>query len=274
MSDPTSGKMMNAQSWPRAFGSVSAKSAVARLRAGLTLVLSTGIVTRWMAANVMPATTPPNPGANLRLVVDSTTITNSAVKTISTMIAAPSPLKPSRSHPLEANPPRSQPSRPLAIPKMTAAPKIPPAICADPRPERMAQRDLVRQQQPERDRRVDVASADRADHVRHEQQGEAERRRDAERADRLAGEDRAPRSEHDQHGGAHELGGDDRLVGRDHAPGVGDRLTRRHGRRVLRRRRHGDRGIRRRRERNARLHEGGPYPTASVRLWLVSAPSA
>ena len=46
------------------------------------------------------------------------------------MIAAPSPLKPSRSHPLEANPPRSQPSRPLAIPKMTAAPKIPPAICA------------------------------------------------------------------------------------------------------------------------------------------------
>ena len=35
---------MNAHSWPSALGSVSAKIAVAMLRAGLTLVLSTGIV--------------------------------------------------------------------------------------------------------------------------------------------------------------------------------------------------------------------------------------
>ena len=86
------------------------------LRAGLTLVLSTGIVARWITASVMPATSPPKPGAKRRPVVARTTNTNSAVNTISTMIAAPRPLNPSRSQPLEANGPGSQPSRPLAIP--------------------------------------------------------------------------------------------------------------------------------------------------------------
>ena len=95
---------------------MSAKIAVAMLRAGLTLVLSTGIVTRWITASVIPATRPPKPGAKRRPVVVSTTNTSSAVNTISTTIAAPRPLKPSRSQPLEAKVPRSQPSRPLAMP--------------------------------------------------------------------------------------------------------------------------------------------------------------
>ena len=69
---PTIGKMMNTQSCPSAFGEVSAKIAVAMLRAGLTLVLSTGIVTKWIKARVIPATRPPNPGANCRVVVAST----------------------------------------------------------------------------------------------------------------------------------------------------------------------------------------------------------
>ena len=132
-----------------------------------------------------------------------------------------------------------------------------------PRPHGMAYRDLVRQQEPERDRRVDVAAADRSDHVGHQQQGEAEGQGDAERVDRVAGEDGAARTDQDEHRRADELGGDDRLVGRDHAPGVGDRLARRHRRRVFRRR-HRRRACRRGRWRHSRLHEGGPYPTASV----------
>ena len=130
MTDPINGNTMNAHSWPRALGSVSAKMAVAMLRAGLTLVLSTGIVTRWIKASVIPATSPPKPGAKRRPVVVSTTNTRSAVKTISTTIIAPMPLNPSRSQPFDAKVPRSQPSRPEAMPKMTIAPKIPPSTWA------------------------------------------------------------------------------------------------------------------------------------------------
>ena len=50
-----------------------AKIAVATLRAGLTPVLSTGIVTRWMRARVSPATSPPKPAGTRRVVVARTT---------------------------------------------------------------------------------------------------------------------------------------------------------------------------------------------------------
>ena len=70
---------------------VPAKIAEPKLRAGFTDVLSTGIVTRWMSANVSPAAIPPNPTGNRALVVDSTTYTRSAVNTTSTNIAATIP---------------------------------------------------------------------------------------------------------------------------------------------------------------------------------------
>jgi hypothetical protein len=59
---PTSGNTMNAHSCSSAPVEVSANSAVARLRAGLTEVLSMGIEIRWMSVSVSPATRPPKPG--------------------------------------------------------------------------------------------------------------------------------------------------------------------------------------------------------------------
>ena len=79
---------------------------------------------------------------------------------------------------------------------MTAAPKIAAEHLGDPGVDGVARRDLLGQQHPERDRRVDVAAADRPDDVGHDQQGEAEREGDAEDADVVGGEDRAARSAH------------------------------------------------------------------------------
>ena len=53
---------MNTHSWPSALGTVSAKIAVARLRAGFTLVLSTGIVTRWISGQRDAGGEPAEPG--------------------------------------------------------------------------------------------------------------------------------------------------------------------------------------------------------------------
>ena len=51
--------MMNTHSWTRA--SVPLKTAVPKLRAGFTDVLSTGIVARWIMPSVRPAARPPKP---------------------------------------------------------------------------------------------------------------------------------------------------------------------------------------------------------------------
>ena len=68
-------------------------TAVARLRAGFTDVLSTGIVMRWITVSMRPIVTPVKPGyIDLRLVL-AITNTNNAVKTISPSITAGS-LKP------------------------------------------------------------------------------------------------------------------------------------------------------------------------------------
>ena len=69
----------------------SANSAVPKLRAGLTDVLSMGMEMRWMTVSVRPATSPPKPGANLRVVVNSTTTTSSAVRMTSATTIAPKP---------------------------------------------------------------------------------------------------------------------------------------------------------------------------------------
>ena len=208
--DPISGNTMNTHSWPRAFGWASAKIAVARLRAGLTLVLSTGIVTRWMTARVSPAVSPPKPGANRRLVVDRTMNTNSAVKTISTTIAAPRPLRPSRSQPFDANAPALPAVAPAGDAVDHGRPEDAAEHLGDPGVHGMAERDLPGQPHRQRDRRVDVAPADRSDDVGHDQQGEAEGEGHAEVADLVVGEDRRARTEHDEHGRADELGGGDR----------------------------------------------------------------
>ena len=64
------------------------KTAVARLRAGFTDVLSTGIVIRWISVSIRPTATPVKPGdIDLRLVL-AITNTNSAVNTISVRITA------------------------------------------------------------------------------------------------------------------------------------------------------------------------------------------
>ena len=75
---------------------------------------------------------------------------------------------------------------------MTIAAEDPAEHLGAPREDGVAQRDLLRQQHPERDRRVDVAAADRPDHVGHDQQGEAEREGDAEDADASAARIAAP----------------------------------------------------------------------------------
>src|SRR5829696_74902 len=59
MTAPTRGNSTNAQSWLTA--SQPEKMAVPKLRAGLTEVLSTGIVARWTIANAKPAASPPKP---------------------------------------------------------------------------------------------------------------------------------------------------------------------------------------------------------------------
>ncbi len=82
---------MNAHSCWRASVDVSANRAVPMLRAGFTEVLSTGMEMRWMRVKVRPATTPPMPGANLRVVVKRTTMTRIPVSTTSATIVAPRP---------------------------------------------------------------------------------------------------------------------------------------------------------------------------------------
>jgi hypothetical protein len=68
-----------------------------------------------MRVSVRPATSPPKPGANLRVVVNSTTITSSAVRMTSVTMAAPTP-KCLPDQRLDAKEPRCQSSRPLAMP--------------------------------------------------------------------------------------------------------------------------------------------------------------
>ena len=82
---------MNAHNCCSASKSGSENNAVPRLRAGFTDVLSTGIEIRWINVSVKPATNPPMPGANLRVVVNSTTITKSAVRMTSTTMVEPRP---------------------------------------------------------------------------------------------------------------------------------------------------------------------------------------
>ncbi len=89
---------------------MSAKIAVARLRAGLTDVLSTGIVTRWISGEREAGGDGAEAGGRSRaVVVDSTTNTSSAVKTTSTTIdrAEPVAVGDSWAHPLAAKLPRS-----------------------------------------------------------------------------------------------------------------------------------------------------------------------
>ena len=107
---------------------VSAKSAVPMLRAGLTDVRSMGMAMRCSSISVKPAIKPPKPGANLRVVVNRTTITRMAVRITSVTMAAPTP-KYGPDHRLAANEPRSKSSRPLAMPRMMAPPAIAPISC-------------------------------------------------------------------------------------------------------------------------------------------------
>ncbi len=81
---PTIGKTMNTHSWLSA--QLPWNMAVARLRAGLTDVLSIGIEMRWMTVRVRPTVTPVRPtGIDLRLV-EAMTNTNMAVKKTSASI--------------------------------------------------------------------------------------------------------------------------------------------------------------------------------------------
>ncbi len=75
--------------------------------------------------------------------------------------------------------------------------------------QRLHRRDLPAEQEAERDRRVDVAARHVADRVRHRQQHEAERERDAEEAHHVGGDDRGPGADDEEHGRPDELGGRD-----------------------------------------------------------------
>ena len=95
---------MNTQSWLRA--QLPWKTAVDRLRAGFTEVLSMGMEIRWMTVRVRPTVTPVRPTGMDRRLVEAMMKTNTAVKNTSASITAPS-LKPPGEwmpYPLEAKP--------------------------------------------------------------------------------------------------------------------------------------------------------------------------
>src|SRR6185295_7497295 len=94
-------------------------TAVARLRAGFTEVLSTGMVMRWITVSIRPTAMPVNPGGIERRLVLAITKMKSAVNTISTRIAEPigNPPGECAPYPLDANPDdfALKPSTPLAM---------------------------------------------------------------------------------------------------------------------------------------------------------------
>jgi hypothetical protein len=71
----------------------------------------------------------------------------------------------------------------------------------DPVAHGVAGVDLAPDEEPQRDCRVDVTARDRTDRVRHHQQRQAERKRDSEVADLLAGDHRRADAAEDQHEG-------------------------------------------------------------------------
>jgi len=87
-----SGKTMNTQSCDNAHERWN--TAVDKLRAGFTDVLSIGIVIRWISVSIKPTVRPVNPTGIERRLVLAMTKMKSAVKTISVAIAAPIPKPP------------------------------------------------------------------------------------------------------------------------------------------------------------------------------------
>ena len=95
---------MNTQSWLSA--QLPWKTAEARLRAGLTEVLSTGIEMRWISPRVSPTVIAGQADRHRLRLVEAMMKTNTAVKKTSSSITAPS-LKPPGEwtpYPLEAKP--------------------------------------------------------------------------------------------------------------------------------------------------------------------------
>ena len=82
------------------------------------------------------------------------------MKTISTMIAAPSPLNPSRSNPLEAKLPALEPVPPAGDAVHDGGAEDAAEELGDPVVHRLAECELPREQHPERDRGVDVGAGD------------------------------------------------------------------------------------------------------------------
>ena len=151
--------------------------------------------------------------------------TKIAVTTIS-MIATDSRSKPPGEctpYPFDANPAScavlKYPSVPLRVSASTPAPTMPPTTWAAMYGTALAGGCLRAMQHADGDGRVDVASRDPTDQVRHAQQAQAEGERHAEDADDgtgqtgrrrvgqpVRGKDRGARSPDDEDGGADALG--------------------------------------------------------------------
>ena len=202
---PASGNTKNAQSC--FIASVPENTAAPKLRAGFTDVLSTGIVARWIIVSVKPAARPPKPVGYPTVVVDSTTKTSSAVKTISTTAVEP---RPNLAADVGAPSVRGEDAGRVEVAPLDDDPddeateqRRRQAARSSRRP--LAHDDLPAEEEAERDGRVDVAAGHVADRVRHAEQREAERERDAVVADLVARDDRAAGADDHQHRGADEL---------------------------------------------------------------------